>query len=186
MDEWIGNEFPSFSFGDSSLYYYFEKRLIYSLKRHRYPVLNQLNALNTLVNVSLIRAYLSNEKDALQNTTAWLQELWHINEKYNHPLHFTPVQMGSSLYLYWFLKSQSFQFKEKINDFNLEAEAGRFLEQSLDMCHMGRGYYQAINKMYYLYDDFNDNQIHRNHALQMAGRDLTHEALIKLRSKSRR
>jgi hypothetical protein len=31
--------------------------------------------------------------------------------------------------------------------------------------------------MYYLYDDFNDNQIHRNHAMQMAGTELTKIAL---------
>ncbi len=65
----------------------------------------------------------------------------------------------------------------KITDFDLHTEFRHLLIQSLDMCHMGRGYYEAINNMYYLYDDFNDNQIHRNHAMQMAGTELTKIAL---------
>ena len=60
---------------------------------------------------------------------------------------------------------------------DLHAEFRHLLIQSVDMCHMGRGYYAAIKDMYYLYDDFNDNQIHRNHAMQMAGTSLVKRAL---------
>jgi hypothetical protein len=36
-----------------------------------------------------------------------------------------------------------------------------------------RAYYEAISDLFYLYDDFNDRQIHHNHALQMAGFELS-------------
>jgi hypothetical protein len=147
--------------------------------------LNQLNALKTLVDSSLIHGYLSKNEADTKNTGAWIQELHHINQKYNHPLHFTPMQFGFSLFLYWFIKNSINKDGEnKVNlnldeiaDFDLHTEFRHSLIQSLDMCHMGRGYYEAINNMYYLYDDFNDNQIHRNHAMQMAGAELTKTAL---------
>ncbi|MEQ1544936.1 hypothetical protein [Methyloglobulus sp.] len=167
-------------------YEFFEKKLIYSLQRHRYPVLNQLNALKVLTDACLVRGYLLKDKAAVENTHAWLQELYHINEKYDHPLHFTPMQSGLSLYLYEFTRNLKGEDKKslvnnlsEIEDFNLTAEYRRLLVQSQEMCHMGRGYYEAIDKMYYLYDDFNDNQIHRNHAMQMAGSKLTRIALKK-------
>ncbi len=89
-------------------------------------------------------------------------------------MHFTPMQIGASLYLYWKIH------KNHSKDFDLYAETRRFLVQSIDMCHMGRTYYEVIDKMYYLYDDFNDNQVHRNHALQMAGSELTKKCLTEL------
>lgn len=172
----------------ADMYQLFEKKLIYSLQRHRYPVLNQLNALKILVDASLFRCLIKRSEtnsECTKNTTAWLQELYHINEKYNYPLHFTPMELGFSLYLYCYAKEEhKISNSDKIKDFDLKAETRRFLIQSLDMCHMGRGYYQAIEKLYYLYDDFNDNQIHRNHALQMAGAGLAKKSLEKLRSKS--
>ncbi|WP_426994285.1 hypothetical protein [Methylomonas sp. CM2] len=157
---------------------YFIYKIIFSLRRHRYPVLNQLNAIKTLVDGSLMRFY--SQGTALNdNVAVWLEELYYINEKYSHPMHFTPMQIGSSFYLY--LSVNNFELPEQSEfDFNLRGETRRFLIQSLDMCHMGKGYYEAIGKMYYLYDDFNDNQIHRNHAMQIAGAELTKKMLIEL------
>ena len=185
---WTGNEEPllnQFQEPYPDKYEYFEEKLIYSIQRHRYPVLNQLNTLKILVDNSLIRGYLSKGKTKTQNTSAWLQELHHINKKYNHPLHFTPMQFGFSLFLYWYIKNPKNKDRknevnfnlDEIADFDLHTEFRHSLIQNLDMCHMGRGYYEAINNMYYLYDDFNDNQIHRNHAMQMAGTELTKKAL---------
>ncbi len=184
IKKWTGNDPPQ---RDKYfyLYEYFEKKLIYSIQRHRYPVLNQLNILKTLVDGSLIHGYLSEDNTNTQNTCAWLQELYYINQKYNHPLHFTPMQFGFSLFLSWHINNLKNKYGKKIvnlhldeiTDFDLHTEFHHSLIQSLDMCHMGRGYYKAINDMYYLYDDFNDNQIHRNHAMQMAGAELTKTAL---------
>ena len=50
--------------------------------------------------------------------------------------------------------------------------AQRDLANSEEMYTMRRSYYQAIDGLYYLYDDFNDRQIHYNHAIQMAGAEL--------------
>ncbi|MEE9336484.1 MAG: hypothetical protein V3U87_00240 [Methylococcaceae bacterium] len=181
IDRWTKKEEPPHNRFFINKYTYFEKKLIYSIQRHRYPVLNQLNALKTLVDSSLVRGYLSEDDTATQNTGAWLQELYHINKKYNHPFHFTPMQSGQCFYLYWYLNQQKNVNDQlnlpKIDDFDLHTEFRHSLIQSLDMCHMGRGYYEAINNMYYLFDDFNDNQIHRNHAMQMAGTELTKMAL---------
>ncbi len=184
VQKWTGNEEPLLNDIHASCtnkYGYFKKKLIYSLQRHRYPVLNQLNALKTLVDCSLFRGYLSKNETDTENTSAWLQELHHIYQKYNHPFHFTPMQYGLSAYLYRHLMKDK-NNKAELNlpdiiDFDLHTEFRRSLIQSLDMCHMGRGYYEAINNMYYLYDDFNDNQIHRNHAMQMAGAELVKAAL---------
>lgn len=188
IQKWTGNEKPFLDEFQGPFVYkyeYLKRKLIYALQRHRYPVLNQLNALKFLVDASLVSGYLIKGNDATKNTKAWLQELYQINEKYNHPLHFTPMQVGLSLYLYDFVMNKKNQkgkreFKlYRINNFSLTAEYRRLLIQSQDICHMGRGYYEAIDKMYYLYDDFNDNQIHRNHAMQMAGSKLTRIALKK-------
>lgn len=67
--------------------------------------------------------------------------------------------------------------KVELNLLDLYTEFRFPFIQSLDMCHMGRGYYKAINNMYYLYGDFNDNQIHRSHVMQTAGTELTKTAL---------
>jgi hypothetical protein len=186
IKKWTGSERPELDpafkpnkyryFPD--LYDYFENKLIYSLQRHRYPVLNQLNALKILVDASLMRWSLFKDEDAIKNTHDWLEELYQINKKYNHPLHFTPMQIGLSCYLYAHMQKNKPDNKLiEFRSFDLHAETRQRLVQSLDMAHMGRGYYQAIEKLYYLYDDFNDNQIHRYHALQMAGMELTRTSL---------
>ncbi|MEE9426486.1 MAG: ATP-binding protein [Methylococcales bacterium] len=174
------HENPLYSMSTYSWYSFFENKLIYSLQRHRYPVLNQLNALKTLVDASLIKGFLTEKPDTTKNTSAWLQELFHINKKYGHPLHFTPMQCGHSFYLYCYVKKhKEYLLPERDTklDFDINTETRQLLVQSLDMCHMGRGYYKAIDKLYYLYDDFNDNQIHRNHSMQMAGAELTKKSL---------
>jgi hypothetical protein len=172
--KWTGDDNEN----DLLTYEFFQEKLIYSLQRHRYPVLNQLNALKTLVDASLIKGYLTNDPDATKNTTAWLQELFHINKKYDHPLHFTPMQSGHSFYLYCYVKEYRADLQiQAVTDFDIDTETRQLLVQSLDICHMGRGYYKAIDKLYYLYDDFNDNQIHRNHSMQMAGAELTKRSL---------
>lgn len=37
---------------------------------------------------------------------------------------------------------------------------------------MRRAYYEEISDLYYLFDDFNDRQIHFNTAIQMAGTEI--------------
>ncbi len=47
------------------------------------------------------------------------------------------------------------------------------LPASQETYTMRRSYYRTIPGLYYLYDDFNDRRIHVNHALQMAGMELS-------------
>ena len=51
--------------------------------------------------------------------------------------------------------------------------AKRDLRASEEMISLRRSFYEAIADLYYLYDDFNDRQVHYKHALQMAGSELT-------------
>lgn len=174
---WMGKDALTASGTD-----YFDKFtqvLTYSLTRHRYPVLNQLNALKHLIDSNLIRSYIigTNYPQSMEN---WIEEIYHTNKKYDNPFHFTALQAGHSLYLYLYIsKAVDNDITGKFS-FDIEAETRQLLVQSLDICHMGRSYYKAIDKLYYLYDDFNDNQIHRNHAIQMAGSRLTNFALSEL------
>ncbi|MBF0195728.1 MAG: hypothetical protein HQL71_14300 [Magnetococcales bacterium] len=46
------------------------------------------------------------------------------------------------------------------------------LVKSREMYSLGRAYYENINNLFYLFDDFNDRSIHHNHALQMFAADL--------------
>ncbi|WP_281561386.1 ATP-binding protein [Thalassomonas sp. RHCl1] len=48
----------------------------------------------------------------------------------------------------------------------------RFLNQSIEMYSAQAGYHDAISDLYYLYDDFNDRELHHGHANQMMGYQL--------------
>lgn len=185
IELWTGENLSFYDkyFIENNKFNYFNDKLIYSLQRHRYPVLNQLNALKTLVDTSLIKAYLTDNKDDVEHTHAWLQELYQINKQYDHPFHFTPMQTGLSFYLYLYVKTKKPELRlADFKNFDLEAVSRQLLVQSMDMCHSGRAYYKAIDTLYYLYDDFNDNQIHRNHAMQMAGSSLVIKSLGELKN----
>jgi len=56
---------------------------------------------------------------------------------------------------------------------NLEGMAWRELSRSQELVTERRAYYQAIQDLYFLYDDFNDRRIHNNHAVQMAGLEVS-------------
>ena len=145
-----------------------QKVLIESLRQFRYPVLNQLNVLKILIDSSI---HLTNAPLHV-NTNAWLQEMHDLYINYNSPFHFTPNGMGLT-YAMLILRRMSDE-ESDINysaniDFDLKYESLKFLQESREMYTMGRSYYMNIKNLYYLHDDFNDRQIHRNHAMQMAG-----------------
>ena len=118
--------------------------------------------------------------DCLFRVAEYLEELVELSDVYESPLHFTPLQTGLSLSLFYLLER-----KLKLNDlrsinwrkgWDTVEEIGHFarnqLQQSREMYTMGRMYYHAISDQYYLYDDFNDRRIHYNHAIQMAAGEL--------------
>ncbi len=90
-------------------------------------------------------------------------------------LHFTPNMTGITYASYWVKCNYLNRNTELINNlnFDLKSEILRSFRSSREMITMGRSYYTSIDSLYYLYDDFNDRLIHRNHAMQMASAELT-------------
>ena len=50
--------------------------------------------------------------------------------------------------------------------------AQRDLQTSEEMFTLRRAYYENISDLTYLYDDFNDRQLHLSHGIQMAGAEI--------------
>lgn len=121
----------------------------------------------------------------LCDISSLVEEIYLIKEKYSQDLHFTPMQIGHAFFLVCrieqTLKDSNDQLDISILD--LRAETRLNLTKSIEMCYMGRAHFIEIDKLYYLYDDFNDNIIHRNLALQMTGVNITKKLLEVLRNK---
>ena len=151
----------------------FQKTLLDSMLRYRYPVLNQLNVLKILLDSAILQTSAKMHKDIV----AWLIEFHNLYESFDAPLHFTPNKIGftySALYLRCMKKKNKNNERKIIEEipFDIKFEALRYVRESKGMYTMGRSFYNAITNLYYLYDDFNDQQIHRNHAMQMASSEL--------------
>ncbi|OAI15390.1 hypothetical protein A1507_14410 [Methylomonas koyamae] len=200
--KWLGHEIHntdnSYWWWRDNSHQWWKTELKHSILRHRYPVLNQLNAIKTLLDYEVVSTHLNiNNNQCSTINTNWneivcyAEELYLVNEKYSHALHFTPMQLGHSFYLVWHMELRLNELEKtgnfiidnraKVEAFELRAETRLALIKSLEMCHMGRAHFVEIDRLHYLYDDFNDNQIHRNHAMQMVARHLTRDALKELR-----
>ncbi|MFT4928451.1 MAG: hypothetical protein ACI8WB_004570, partial [Phenylobacterium sp.] len=133
----------------------------------RFPILNRLNGLNTMVGAAL---YLNDTKRAI----ALANELLELNEKYDSPFHFMPINIAIMAYR---IANQlenpeeeqklEAQKKNEINRKYWDCTALEFTTKSQQMYTQRAGYYESISGLYYLYDDFNDRHIHHGHALQM-------------------
>lgn len=160
--------------------------LVHALQRHRYPMINRLNGLKVLID-SLV---LDRRVQPLQLDQAreWTEELLDLNAQYDAPLHFTPLHSGTTCALLWLRWVSGHPKREKRDAIErIFRAAQRDLHNSEEMYTMRRAYYEAINDLYYLYDDFNDRQIHFHHAIQMAGAELTSilKSLIDVRDEVR-
>lgn len=146
--------------------------LISALERHRYPMINRLNGIKVLVDALVLGKVGQSDCESLAQALEWTEELLEMNTQYDAPLHFTPLLSGSTYALLWlrWLKDCPEDLKAVEHIYRA---AQRDLHNSEEMYTMRRAYYEAINDLYYLYDDFNDRQIHFNHSIQMAGADLT-------------
>lgn len=169
-----------------------------ALVRHPYPMLNRLEALKVLIDATSLRSAGARdpradpgkvfllEKEQLHEMLRYVQELQFLEAQYASPLHFTPLEMGVSLALVdlrcrassAFAKSRGAATvlqgdeEQRCRLDEIRAEAKRYLEQSSETYTMRRAYYEGIQRLYYLYDDFNDRQIHFNLAMQMAGSEI--------------
>lgn len=140
-----------------------------SLIRHSFPVLNRLHGLKVLIDAEVIRDIDGSELDTvLARTKEWLD----LANKVNDPLHFTPLQTGTTcalVYLCYYdhLASPNPDLSEA--SLRIQAVARRDLLSSEQMSTMRRAFYENISNLFYLYDDFNDRQLHFNHSMQLAG-----------------
>lgn len=168
-----------------------------SALEHGYPIHNRLRGLKVLVDhaaiTSLREASKGGTSTGAEGPTApaaetatpvksqaakpaemlsYLRELEHLEARYQSPLHFTPIQMGTTLAGAVIAGERQVLRPESDEAKALRAAASHMLERSQHMYTLQRRYYEEIGGLYYLYDDFNDRTIHYNHAIQMAGTEL--------------
>lgn len=158
---WLGEQH-----GDAE----YREMLETSLRRHRYPMINRLNGLKVLIDDAVL-----NKREPTSEIVAWADELRDSADQFEAPFHFTPLRSGITYaLLYLRLALQRVPAIRDLwgNQERFRNAAQRDLQVSEEMYTMRRSYYEAISDLYYLYDDFNDRQIHLNHALQMAGTEL--------------
>ncbi|MFL6197159.1 MAG: ATP-binding protein [Thermoanaerobaculia bacterium] len=154
----------------------FDAALSSAIQRHAYPVINRLRGIKVLIDSLVWRSWSHPEaRDEFKNALGWTSSLLDLSEQFNSPLHFTPLHSGMTCALVWLWSLKRPAGEEVETEIALEEiyrAAQRDLYNSEEMYTMQRSYYKAISGLYYLYDDFNDRQIHYNHALQMAGAEL--------------
>jgi hypothetical protein len=146
------------------------------IERQRYPLLNRLNAMNIINCAQILKIDEYAEGDKISEihilkpyVTEWIS----LFEHFNADLHFTPFTTGITLSWMSIILNKHGTEEDK-QDALTYAEIGvRHLSRAKEICSMGRAYYELISNLYYLYDDFNDKHIHFQHALQMAGSELT-------------
>lgn len=148
-----------------------------SLDTDYYPIINRLNVLKVLVDDSILGA---SAKD-LGEIIGYSDELNYLNSQFSSPFHFTPMKSGSTLALVLILAALRAELNrlppEQARLEPIGVLAARELRASIEMISMKRAYYESISGLYYLYDDFNDREVHFNQALQMAGCELS-QALL--------
>ncbi|NQZ09792.1 MAG: ATP-binding protein [Algicola sp.] len=155
---------------------------------YRYPILNRLETLNTLLCHKIIGANNARktiklapdaEKDRFEEQLTQLheraEELRDLQQKYDAPMHFPELLTGITFYSL----GKLFHEYDKNGTAGQRKKSAYWLKQanhnfyfSHQSITMRRRYYENISNLYYLYDDFNDRQRHYNHAIQMFGSHL--------------
>lgn len=146
-----------------------EKALI----RHSYPMINRLHGLKILIDDSLLD---EDEKDCstrsiAKNEKGWIDEMLKLSADLDAPRHFSPLHSGITCTLGYF-RSRSDKLVDVAWQQRVRRAAQRDLQASEEMYTLRRAYYESVAPLYYLYDDFNDRQIHISHSIQMAGAEL--------------
>lgn len=138
----------------------------HGIVRYQYPALTRLRGIKLLLDNALLFHPPSGSNRVTDDVTMWAEELNVLNEQMQAPLHFTPLHMGTTLaHLALSCKHPNSSMDAR----RPAQQALTHLHASLEMTTMRRSYYESISNLYYLYDDYNDSQIHFNHAIQMAG-----------------
>ncbi len=159
---------------------FFLRTLEDSLARHSFPVMNRLQGLKVLVDAALLRRDTQRSaEDAAEEYIARTEELLDLAGMVDAPLHFTPLQTGTTCALVYLCCRRSIpevkddkQDRKRASLLRIRAAAQRDLFSSEQMATMRRDFYGNVSNLYYLYDDFNDRHLHFQHAMQMAGIEL--------------
>lgn len=136
-----------------------------ALVRYCYPLHDRLHGLVTLIEDAVLDEA---PADRTREVLDWSKELMELQARLAAPLYFTPFSSGVAYGLvFWYCW---------LKDGKLRRDVGKAAERDLAASHemftLRATYYQNISGLYYLYDDFNDRQVHFNHAIQMAGSEL--------------
>ncbi|MES1242767.1 MAG: ATP-binding protein [Acidobacteriota bacterium] len=137
-----------------------------ALVRHSYPMVNRLHGLKVLIDDRLLQ-----EVDD-PNIQPWILELQKLTSELDAPMHFTPLHSGVTYalaYCRWRVL-QPLTPEDVVK--KIRSAAQRDLQTSEEMFTLRRAYYENISDLIYLYDDFNDRQIHLSHGIQMAGAEI--------------
>lgn len=153
-----------------------------SLVRHSYPMIGRLHGLKLLIDDLVLEAPDGESKQSTlideegRDVRSWIDELLKLSSDLDAPMHFTPLHSGITCALAYFRSSipkvgSKLEIGDKEQE-KLRRTAQRELQSSEEMFTLRRAYYENISDLYYLYDDFNDRQIHISHGIQMAGAEL--------------
>jgi len=161
---WLGPEATRFDGTRTA----FRSRLEETLERHSYPMLARLQGLKVLIDDAVLEEL---GPDGRESINGWAHELYDLTQRLSSPLHFTPMHSGTTyalVYLY-FVEILGLERGE----FEVVRRAAQVdLMRSEEMYTLRRAFYESISDLFYLYDDFNDREVHFNHALQMAASEL--------------
>jgi len=143
-----------------------------SLVRHSYPLINRLQGLKALIDAEILTVSPDASPEAESRILARTEELLTLDELFDAPLHFTPLHAGLTCALVAvYLQRDEPEWRSPEIE-KVWRAAQRYLNKSEEMYTMRRAYYEGISNLYYLFDDFNDRQIHFNIAMQMAGTEV--------------
>lgn len=141
-------------------------------KAQRYPMLDQLHCLKILLDHTAIQRL--GEETGKLGDAEFLDHLERLREgarEYGSGLHFTPLELGSSLALARLGCEET--LRNRFNPETIRIEALEQLVKSQQMYTLQAEFYRSIGGLYYLYDDFNDRSVHFHHAIQMAGTEFS-------------
>lgn len=138
-----------------------------ALIRHSYPMVNRLQGLKVLIDDSL----LSETSSSDEAVADWIDELQKLTAELDAPMHFTPLHSGAT-YALAYCRWLTQQRKKDAELKKIRLAAQRDLQTSEEMFTLRRAYYENISDLTYLYDDFNDRQLHLSRGIQMAGAEI--------------